>query len=660
MLKNLTTLVAACAAGFGAACKSDDKPPTWAGKSAGDADPWAASAASNRAASGDDDDDSGGGMPGLGDPMALVKNVVKNLKEPGPYEAPESSPGYQASAPHLGVITLAGAIGELESFSWTGGDDVLPIRDLIGRLDSLAADDQLTGLIVRVDGLGGSLPDIDEVRRALAAWRAKGKHLYCHTEGAANATYLLLTACEQIGLAPTGEIMLSGPAAMPVHLKGLLDKVGVTADFLHVGAYKGAAEPLTRDRPSKEMEEVLGAILDQRYATMVAMVSEGRKLPADTVKAVIDTAMFGSAAALDAKLVDSVATFESFRDTVAAGNGWTKVALEPEPDQAAAMMKLARFFGAIPTVRATDDHVALVYAVGDVVDGGGDGIIGARSQIASRTLVPTLRVLAADDHVKAVVLRIDSGGGSALASELIWHAVAEVKARKPVVVSMSDVAASGGYYIACGADKIFAEPDTLTGSIGVVGGKLAPAGALAKLGVTTFPMGRGKRATMFASLGPWTDDEKAAVQGSMQAIYSVFVERVAAGRHKQPAEIEPIAQGHVWTGVQAKANGLVDELGGLDAALAEARTLAKVDAKVALEVYPPTITLRDLVGRLGDVQAPLGLGASTDGVAAAALSDLAALLSPEVAAVARRTLIQLAAFQRERVQAVAFLPIVFE
>jgi protease-4 len=311
-------------------------------------------------------------------------------------------------------------------------------------------------------------------------------------------------------------------------------------------------------------------------------------------------------------------------------------------------------------VRPTDDHVALVYAVGDVVDGGGDGIVGARAQIASRTLVPTLRVLAADDHVKAVVLRIDSGGGSALASELIWHAVAEVKAKKPVIVSMSDVAASGGYYIACGATKIYAQPDTLTGSIGVVGGKLAPAGALGKLGVTTFPMGRGKRATMFASLGPWNDDERATVQETMQAVYTVFVGRVAAGRGKQPADIEPIAQGHVWTGTQAKQNGLVDELGGLDAALAEARTLGKVDAKIAIEVYPPTITLRDLIGRFGNVQAPLGLGSSADSLAAAALLDVAGVLSPEVAEVARRTLVQVASFRQERVQTIALLPVVFQ
>jgi len=656
MVKHGFALVGAMGLAWVAAgCKSDHKKPDWAEGQGATDDPWAGGTS---APAGDGTGPSMAG--GLGDPMTLLKNVVENLKRPGPYEAPEASANFDAGAPHLGVLTLSGNLGELETFSVLGGDDIVPLRQLVERLDALAGDPNLTGLLLRVDGLGGSLPDVDEARRAFATWRSKGKHLYCHTEGAANSTYLLLGGCESIALAPTGEVMLAGPAAMPVHLKGLLDKVGVTADFLHVGAYKGAAEPLTRDRPSAEMEEVIGAILDQHYATIVAMVVESRpKLTADRVKTLIDTAVFPADAALAAGLVDTIATFEAYRATVAGDQAWTKLELQPEADQAAAMIKLAKFFGAVPTVRPTDDHVALVYAVGDVVDGGGDGIVGARAEIASRTLVPTLRVLAADDRVKAVVLRIDSGGGSALASELIWHAVAELKAKKPVVVSMSDVAASGGYYIAAGATKIYAQPDTLTGSIGVVGGKLAPAGALAKLGVTTFPMGRGKRATMFASLGPWNADERATVQATMQAIYTVFVGRVAAGRGKPPAAIEAIAQGHVWTGTQAKANGLVDELGGLDAALAEARTLGQVDPATAVEVYPPTVTLRDLIGRFGNTSMPLGLGTSSDRLATATLVELAGLLSPDVAEVAHRTLVQLARFQRERIQAVALLPIVF-
>lgn len=608
-------------------------------------DPWAAPATAPAS--------SGDGLGAMGDPLTIIRTVVENLKRPGPYEPPAASADFDKGRPHLAVMTLSGQFGELESLSWTGGDDVIPLRTFSARLDRLAADANLAGLLLRVDEVGASLPDLVELRAALARWRGAGKKLLCHSEGASTAAYLMLTACERIGLAPTAQLTLAGPTAMPVHLKGLLDRLGVVADFVHVGAYKGAAEPLTRDRPSPEMLEVLGAILDQHYATVIDTIAAARPaVGADGARAALDRALFTAEDAVAAGLVDEIATFEAFR--AAVGQPWTKVPLEDD-DDGDAMMKAARFVGAIPSVRPSAPHVALVYAVGDVIDGGGDGLIGARGEIASRTLVPVLRLLAADASVKAVVVRIDSGGGSALASEQIWQAMDELVRAKPVVVSMSDVAASGGYYIAAGATKIYAQPDTLTGSIGVVGGKVAPGPALAKLGVTTYPIGRGKRATMFASLGPWTDDERAAIRGSMTAIYDVFLDRVAAGRKRPRADIERLAQGRVWTGAQAKANGLVDELGGLDDALAAARGLGGVDGDATVEVYPPTLTLRDLVGRLGEVS----VGQLGGAAAALALDGALTQLAPSVAAVVRHAMTQLARFDGEPVQAVMFLPIVF-
>jgi protease-4 len=649
MRKTIASACALAAIAALAACKGNSKPAPKA-----EDDPWAVAGTGSGSGS-----SSGGGAPSLagGDPLEMLKNIGENLKKPGPYEAPAKSSGFDPAKPHAGVLALDGAVGELTSFSWTGGlDEVTPLRKLTGRLRELAADPQLATLVLRVDDVRASLPDLAELRLALADLRARGKRLVCHTEGASNSGYLLLTACDSIGLAPTGEIVLTGPAAMPIHLKGLLDRLGVTADFLHVGAYKGAAEPLTRDRPSKEMDETLAAILDRAYATMIDTVAAGRKLPADQVKALIDEAVFTAPRALDARLVDRIATFEAFRDEASGALPWGKLKLADDDDDAAAgMLEFARFLGALPTVRPSAPHVALVYAVGDVVDGDGDGALGARQEIASRTLVPALRVLAQDDAVKAVVLRIDSGGGSALASELIWHAVAEVKAKKPVVVSMSDVAASGGYYIACGATKIFALDDTLTGSIGVVGGKIAPGAALAKLGVTTFPRGRGRRSTMNASLDPWNADERATVQATMESIYGVFVDRVATGRNKPRAEVDAIAQGRVWTGADARRLGLVDEIGGLEAALAEARKLGGVGDDAPVEEYPAELTLRDIMHSFGAVQLPLGMGGAGEAVGA-----IARELSPEAAAVVERTLGQLARFRRAPVQAVAILPIVFQ
>ncbi|HEY0251657.1 MAG TPA: signal peptide peptidase SppA, partial [Kofleriaceae bacterium] len=497
----------------------------------------------------------------------------------------------------------------------------------------------LSALVLRIDTVKASLPDIVELRAALHDFRAAKKQLICHVEGAGNTTYLVLAACSKIALAPLGEITITGPATMPIHVKGLLDKIGVQADFIHIGAYKGAAEPLTRVAPSKEMEEVLGTILDRRYQTMVDIIGKERAVDA---KALIDRGMFNAREAQEAKLVDEVTSFAMARDELKLP--WTKLDLEPEHrDQLASYLSIARFMGAMPPERPLGDHVAVVYALGNIVDGDEGGVLGARQQIAAHTLVAALHAIAADTSVKAVVLRIDSGGGSAQASELIWAAVADLVSKKPVIVSMSDVAASGGYYIASGATKIFALDDTLTGSIGVVGGRVAPGPALAKLGVTTFPMGRGKHATMMTSLAPWTPEERALIESSMREVYGTFKSRVAAGRHKTVDQIEPIAQGHVWTGTKAKELGLVDEIGGLDAALAEARTLGKVDAATDLEIYPPAPTLRDVLHGFSGVEAPFGI-------------SLADVIDPHLAA-ATRNLLELArSFETSHVQTLAWFP----
>ncbi len=617
-------------------------------------DPWAATPGAGLASSSSTsaaDDSPLGGM------QDILTKIGQNLSTPGPYEAPKSSPKFDQQTPHWGVIDFTGAIVERESFSLTSGSSGAELYALRQRLHELSQQADLAGVLLRMSGIAISIPDAIELRAAFADLKKAGKRIACHTESVANIEYLLLGACDEIGVAPLGEIAITGPAAMPMHLKALMDRFAIRADFLHVGAYKGAAEPLTKDAPSAQMVETLGAILDQHYATMVDIIALDRKLPAAQVKALIDTGLFPSDAALAAKLVDAVSNFEDFRDRV-TGAAWTTLELDDDkgPGQTQAVAKLMKFAGLLPSPRATAPHVAVVYAIGDIVDGDGDGIIGAREQIASHTLVAALRTLTNDNNVKAVVLRIDSGGGSAQASELIWQQVTALKAKKPVVVSMSDVAASGGYYIACNANKIFAQADTLTGSIGVVGGRIAIGDALAAQGVKTYPLGRGKRATMMSSLTPWTSDEKAIIQESMDAVYRVFVGRVAAGRNKGPEQIQPIAQGHVWTGARAKELGLVDEIGGLDDAVAYARELGKVGKDTELEFYPSTITLRDVFGRFGGVQASLGL-ASNVGFAQSALASLAAI-DQNLAAAASRTLQLVLSFRATPIQTVALLPLI--
>jgi protease-4 len=442
--------------------------------------------------------------------------------------------------------------------------------------------------------------------------------------------------------------MITGVAAMPMHLKGLLDKLGIKADFLHVGDYKGAAEPLTLDKPSDAMNETIGAILDQSYASLVSGIAQGRGLTPEAVRAHVDIAMFNTQEALAAKLIDEEATYEAFRTSKAAELPWKQVGLKDSAEPG--LSEIMELVGLQARERSSDDHVAVVYAVGNIIDGKGEGMLGARDEIASHTLIAALDSLTAADSVKAVVLRIDSGGGSALASELIWHAVEKLKSKKPVVVSMGGVAASGGYYISAGANRIFADETTLTGSIGVVGGKLAIGGALEKIGVKSFPVGRGKRSMMWSSMDAWSADERVIVQKMMEDIYKIFVQRVADGRGKSYEQIHALAQGRVWTGKAALENGLVDEIGGLDAAVAHAVKLANMDQAGELEIYPPAPRLTDYLNSYAS-----GVASSSPEL----LSEVETLLGAEAAGIVAAALQQVASFRQSAVQTTLILPVLW-
>lgn len=566
-----------------------------------------------------------GSPPGL---PPLAGFFADKLDQPGPFEPPRQSPDFAADQPHLLVLELDKPIAEIESFSWTGGS-VATLRGVIGRLTKAAQDPNVQGVILRSSDLEIGTARATELKAALSTFKGDGaRKVLCHTERIADAGYLVLTACDRIAIAPLGEVVIPGPSVTPIHVKGLLDRFGITADFLHVGAFKGAAEPLTREAPSPEMLKTLDAIVDRSYRTQIESIVAARKLSEADAIARIDQALFVGQQAIDAGLADEIATWEAF----VAGTGlpWQ---IARGDKKLADFGALQRFIGMLPPETPTVPHVALVYAVGNIVDGAGTGILGAREQIASRTLVPALRAFAADDLVKGVVVRVDSGGGSALASEQIWAAMSELAAKKPVVVSMASVAASGGYYISAPAQKIFAQPDTLTGSIGVVGGKIVFRDALEELGIRTYDVHRGARARIWSPVSPWDEGERAAVRDLMERTYATFVDRVATGRKLSREQVLGLAEGRVWTGVDAKERGLVDALGGLDSALVEAATLAGVEPGGPLSVYPPEPTLRDILTSFGTVS----VGADA-GTLAALASDplLVALASAAVGGGASR------------------------
>jgi protease-4 len=584
----------------------------------------------------------------------LATLLATSNDEPGPYDEPRHSRGFDDDKPHAAVVELDRPLVELRSFNLLGGGGGIELRALGEQLTRLAREPKVTALVVRLSDTAMDLPVAEELRAALDRFRAAkpaGRKIHCHADSADNVTYFAMSGCDSIGVSAGGEIVVSGAAAVPIHVKGALDRLGIEADFLHVGAFKGAAEPLTRDRPSPEMVKTLDAILDERFETLVDGIAAGRRMPPSRVRELIDTAVFPANDALAAHLIDRVAGFDSFRDQVLGDGEWTLVKLA-EDQQPRSVAQLMQMVGLAPPERPRAPHVALVYAVGSVVDGDGAGRAAARREIAPRVLGPALRALAADDTVKAVVLRIDSGGGSALASESLWQIVAELRKKKPVVVSMGGVAASGGYYIGCGASRIYASRTTLTGSIGVVGGKLAVGRALGKIGIAGFPMGRGKRALLWSSLDRWSPDERGAVQKLMEGVYDGFVARVAEGRKKSADDVRAVAQGRVWTGAAAAQRGLVDRIGGLEDALAAAREIADIGEDAPLEVYPPPPSLLDLIGDLGSGSA---LPVRLDAAAAEASANLAPREAAAVVALYR----QLSGFASASVQTALLLPIVF-
>jgi protease-4 len=532
-----------------------------------------------------------------------------------------SASAAKKGAAHHVVLELRGSYPEVPGPLEIAGGRGKTLRDLLRRIDRLASDDEVKSIIVRITPLSLGMANAEEIRGALLAASKKGKPLECHLESAGDTEYYIATACKTIALSPAGDVFLVGPHVEAMFVKGLLDKLGVVADFEHQGKYKGAADSLQRDTMSPEQREATDALLDGATDRIVEAVAKARGVSAAVARGLLDKAPFSAQQARTAGLVDRLANFEAFRDEVAGKDGWeTAEAGEPKP----APPNIFDLFGpGKPPVKGP--RVTVVYLVGPIVHGRGGGGLLPSQEVASREIISELEKLAADEDVKAVVLRIDSPGGSALASDLIWSAVRDVAAKKPMLASMGDVAASGGYYIAAGAQKIYAQPDTITGSIGVIGGKLVLGGLYDKLGVHKEILTRGARAAMFTEARPFTPDERQAVVTMMHDTYGQFLDRVVAGRHLTRSQLEPIAQGRVWSGADALSRKLVDKLGGLDEAVAEAKDKGKLPADATVDVFPQAPTLKDLFDRLGggddarvtllaDLTAALGVTDTTRGL----------------------------------------------
>lgn len=507
-------------------------------------------------------------------------------------------------------IKLKGSYPESSQMPGLFGDLVEGLPTCMDRLQQAARDKSIKGVLLHIEGLEIGWARLNELQTAIAEIRAAGKPVWATMNDAGNKDYLLAASCDKIIMPESGTLMLTGLQAEVTFYKNLFEMLDIKADMLRVGAFKSAAEPYTRTEMSDEFREEMEAILDDYYASMVGQISAARKLSEDVVKAIIDEGLITVPRAKELGLVDSVA-YEDQLVTLIAGDDksadvriredYRKKKVSTELDLFSLMELLG---GGKSDSGSTRPRIAVLRLEGAIVSGSNPMSLFSESSINSDKIVPLIHKLTADDNVKAIVLRVDSPGGSALASDLIWRALEA--SGKPVIASMSDTAASGGYYISMGADSIFAEPGTLTGSIGVIGGKIAFEGLLKKVGVTTSVIRRGKNSGVMSMTGNFSDSEREAMQQMLNHTYEQFTQKAAAGRKMDHTALEALARGRVYTGRQAKEIGLIDELGTLADAIAYARKLVGDEAgKLELEDLPrPQSPLQMLLGETAPAKQP--------------------------------------------------------
>jgi protease-4 len=496
----------------------------------------------------------------------------------------------------------------------------------LDRIRKVATDDKAKALFLEIGELPIGFGKLHELRQAIAEVKAAGKKVYAYCEDPGTKEYLLGLCADVFAIPEGGTVNLVGLRAEVTFYKDTLALLRLEVDVLRMGEFKGAVEPFIRDSLSPENKAQIKAMVDDNFDSEIvaAMVAArpGMKWTSEKLAALIDTGPFTAKRALELGLIDKVAYPDEFEAFVKKQAGPDGVKVQKNyarpggsgPDMSNPFALFAALAGPKKKPESKKDKVAVIYAVGGIDTGKGGFSPLTGETVGSETLVAAIREADENPTVKAIVLRIDSPGGSALASDLIWRAVTTCK--KPVVASMGDVAASGGYYIAMGCRKIYAEPGTVTGSIGVFGLKLVTGGLEQWAGMKTEVVARGKNSGVNSSTFKWTDSERQVMQEVIESVYDTFVDKAVAGRQKAGVkvtreELLKLAGGRVWTGRQAKANGLVDELGTLADAIAAAKELAGVDPKADLEllILPrPTSLLDKLMD--GDLKLPFGsLGA---------------------------------------------------
>ncbi|MBI5119740.1 MAG: signal peptide peptidase SppA [Rhodospirillales bacterium] len=480
-----------------------------------------------------------------------------------------------------GVVDEPPVYDPLHAFTKQHGP--LKLAEIDEALELAGRDQRVKGLSLRLGSSELGLAQAQEVRAALLKFKATGKPIFAFAEsfgemGGGTIDAYVASAAVEIWMQPSGDMGLIGFSAEMPFIKGSLDLLGIRPEFQRRHEFKSAIETFTEKSMTAESRESMKSLLDSFLAQVVAGLAEGRRLPVETVRALIDQGPLGAEEALEAKLIDRLGYADEADDAITDKF--------PESD----FVDLAEFLSASERLHAKGaKKIAVIHAQGPVVGGaGGQPFDGSKMMVAGE-IAEALADAGDDEDVAAIILRIDSPGGSYLASDTIWRAVALAKeAGKPVIASIGDMAASGGYFVAMGADRILAQPGAITGSIGVFAGKMVITDFLTKLGVGFEEIDAGANAGLLSPNRPFTPGQRAKLSRMLDRIYADFTAKAGQGRKLDMAAMDKVARGRVFTGEQALKAGLIDELGGFDAALAAARKAAKLDADAKIQlVYQP-------------------------------------------------------------------------
>ncbi len=491
------------------------------------------------------------------------------------------------------VLQLGGDLPEiapveipLPMFAGAAPMTVVEVWDLLRKA---AADSRVRAVVLEPLPLNAGWGKMQELREALVRFKRSGKPLVAFLRSPGLRQYYLASAADKVYVTGEDILDLKGMRAELIYLKKTLDKLGVEFEVEHAGKYKDAADMFTRTSMSPETSEVMNSVLDGIYDHVVRTVAEARGLKPEQVRAAFDDGPLLAEQAREKKLVDGLIhreeVFEQLRQKLGQGE----------------IRKLSqRDYAKVPAADVGLEgraSIALLTAQGVILRGTGESGSGADESIVSEPFIRLIRQVGDDTAVRGVVLRVDSPGGDAVASEDILHEMRRLSKRKPLVISMSDTAASGGYYIAMTGDPVIAYPATFTGSIGVIYGKLNLRGLYEKLGVQKEIIARGRYADIDSDYKPLGEAGRKKLREGINKVYESFLDRVAEGRRRKRAEIEPLAEGRVWLGSQARERGLIDEVGGLDRAIEMVKRKASIGAqdKVRLVVYPPKRTIFDLL-----------------------------------------------------------------